>query len=284
MDKLIYAYVYDPTGFSLFKKSKNEKAALTKIYCSNSENCDVYCNKNQCIKLNMFNSGCPYGKKTKEYGYTRRARKFYSWMSERKEKYKGLTDLNRASQVMAFVGEYVYLPYSHMSFENKKVEFLQNSHLFSSGMPFIKREDFTEELIIHLVNHRPYAMMGGEIRSYQKEEVPKFLNHLREIDPTFFNSLFYAHEVVKEKIRDYTNVGRNAYIHSLRPGTKIYKVMSRYTDEWIWNGEYLTSTNASFSFPIVSYDKIEVNIRPKKDETIKVSSDDQVDSDTKYKD
>ena len=50
-------------------------------------------------------------------------------------------------------------------------------------MEILLKRNFTSEFIVELINYRPRAMMGGEITSYQREEVPKFCSQLKRYMP-----------------------------------------------------------------------------------------------------
>jgi hypothetical protein len=90
-----------------------------------------------------------------------------------------------AAKTIAEIGEYVYLPYAHMDM-NTEVPFQSHSAFFVSGLPFLKKEFFTPEIVVKMASFVPYALMGGEITGYQAKSVPDFLSHLRLFNPVLF--------------------------------------------------------------------------------------------------
>ena len=169
--KVIHANIYNPSH-SIFKTSRNEKAQCQTITCINSD-CPLLA-KGQCYARGIFTPRCPYGRANVEHGPTRRAQKFYRWVSDKSKEHKGVPYLDIPEEKMEFIGEYVLLPYSHMNM-CKEVPFLRHSSLFISGSPFLPIEEWNLQTVVQLLDFRPHALMGGEITSYQKEIIPKFL-------------------------------------------------------------------------------------------------------------
>lgn len=122
--KVINVIVTHPHD-SLFKATKNCIAECRIISCSNSLKCDLF-KQNTCMLLNFMGNGCPYGKIGRRRGYSKRARKYRSWISEMETKYAdSLRKLKSCSNKIALVGDYVYLPYAHMT--------------LNDGIPFLKK-------------------------------------------------------------------------------------------------------------------------------------------------
>jgi hypothetical protein len=143
---------------------------------------------------------------------------------------------------------------------------------FFQGAMFVKRDEFTVEFIIdNILKRRPRAMLGGEIWDFQRNVVPKFLKHLKEVLPELFN------EIPEEMLKGYTftDVGRYAFLKTLKPDIKI--------KEFIWDGEklYQDSDVNTFLFPISSAK--ELIIIPDDDTTVEVKSDDWVLDTTQFK-
>ena len=220
--ELINVTVYEPTN-SLFGK-KSDKAEASYFYCSSKDSCSYFAN-NECLNVaNLFRGSCPFGKRRTVTGYTPRARSYRKWIEEIRDKNREhLYALKRARDAVGFVGEWVCLPYAHMSLDNKL--FKRPSGFCSSGEPFIHIEDWNVETAYALISRRPQAMMGGEIKSYRSEVVPKFCKDLQDLVPEFYNDLITSHPDVKCITESYSYVGRKALIHSLRAGVEIKKGM-----------------------------------------------------------
>lgn len=284
--KIVHAHVYNPQN-ALFKSNRNDKAECQIITCYNSGNCGLF-NRGECATLTSFGfSACPYGKKSFETGFTPKAMAFNKWISDRKDKYKDqLGKLKSYQRKMALVGEYVFLPYAHLNM-NRALPFKHHGSAFSSGDNFIELAQFNVELIMSIINFYPQAMMGGEIVSYQREVVPKFVAHLREVFPDRYSDVVKHHPYIANIVSNLSPVGRKALLNTLRPGvivTKYHDTPKLNTQHWVWDGEYLTSTNAGVSFPIVDYDECTIRIKPKPNVSVQITSEDQVDDDTKYTD
>jgi hypothetical protein len=265
---IIHANVYNPKK-ALFKDT-NDRAECQTINCSNSENCDLYKRQQCAIRNGLYRTPCPYGKWITEEGYTKRARKFSSWIAERKEKYKDVGFLKAATK-LGIVGEYVFLPYDYIG---------GTQGLGLKNNIFIKLEEFTEEYIIDICERRPLDMMGGEIKSYQKEIVPLFLIHLKEIMPDIYRKLSEIWLPAKKIVENYSNVGRKALLSSIRPNGPAF--VDCHGGEWIWDGTYLTMTNRQSALTFVK--SCEQRLKPYPDVVVKISSDEQVDENTIFVD
>lgn len=275
-DNIINVYIYEP-GKSIFKGSNNDKSSCTIITCSNKENCDLF-KKNQCIMLKLFDKGCPYGGFYKETGFTRRAGKYHSWISERKKKYEQyLNSLESPGNAMSIVGEFVYLPYSYITMNNS-VPFKLHDGIMTSGISLIHINDFTIENIVNICEFRPRPIFGyKEIKEYQEKEIPKFIKHLSERFPNLYSELCERLPRIKEI--SLSNIGRKAYIKTLNP------YIGEFTDihggKWRWDGEYLISTNSKASFMLTNkFD--EIKIKPQKDSFAIITDDLQVNKDTEF--
>lgn len=284
MKNVIHTHLYDPSAPSLFKSMANDKAEFTAIHCGNSANCGLFARGECVLRTILFASACPYGHVTKEVGPTKRAKGFRSWIDKR-PLYKGATrDLSSPVNKVCIVGDYIFLPYAHMNM-NEGVPYLYHSKFFSSGSSFMFLKDFTLETVLSIVDFKPQAFMGGEITTYQKEVIPVFLTHMKEVMPKMYENILKARPERAGVLR--TNIGRKAFLSSLRPGvvvTKYHKENNLSTQHWTWDGEFLTSEDAGMSFAIVGYDECLVRLKPKPHEVVEITSDDQVDEDTRYKD
>jgi len=275
--KVIHAHVFDPRH-TFFKSSANEKSECSVASCCNSERCGLFKRKECClVGGSLFRESCPYGKRSTHAGYSRRASKFYDWIKEQEAQYSNvLNALSSVSKVMSLVGEYVYLPYSFITM-NESVPFTQRENFFSKGNRFLPVAHFTIENIEYICNFHPMAMMGGEITSYQKEEVPKFVKHLSEQFPELYAELCKKLPRVNEI--SLTNVGREAYLRTLN--TNVGEFIDCHKSHWVWDGEYLISKDSKASFMLV--DKFaEIRIKPNGDPTVKITDDKQVNGKTEY--
>jgi hypothetical protein len=178
---------------------------------------------------------------------------------------------------MAIVGDFVYLPYSFITM-NPYVPFSTREGLFfKKGDPLLPKEHLTIENIVKICDFRPQAMMGGEITSYQKEEIPKFVKHLSEFFPNLYAEL--VTQIPRMGNISLTNIGRKAYLFSLIPN--VGEFVDCHKSHWCWDGEYLMSGDSKASFMLV--DKFtEIKIKPTEDAVVTITDEKQVGCATKF--
>lgn len=277
--RIIHAHIFKPHN-AMFKEGRKERAEAQIVSCCNEGNCDLL-NRGECSIVAVLGSHrCPYGKYNKYSGFTRKASKYSQWIREQEEKYEGIGCLKSHSHVMGFVGDYVFLPYRWMTM-CEEVPFLKKEGFMTSGNCFLKNEDFTIENIIKLVHFRPHAMMGGEIKDYQKEDIPKFLKHLSEKSPDMFKKLIDADEYSRQRLGDFSNIGRKAILETLNPNVGEFKDI--HGGLWKWDGESLISDNSHASFMLVNkFSKLSIIPEPKQE--VKITDEGQVNSDTIFVD
>lgn len=271
--KVIYSYVYVPSR----GEKKTSRPRRTTNLCEMSDKCDLY-KQGRCILMKFIGGFCPYGKQTCSEGPTMMAKSFSKWCSDEKEKYVGESErLSSPNDGIYNIGDYVYLNYAHIEFDNHKVPFLRMSTFMTSGRPFLKLEDFNLETIKSIVDNRPEAMMGGEIKDYQNKSVPLFVRHLSEKYPELYKQLIaeYPERMLTEK--QLSNIGRKAKISTLRPN--IGEFVDIHGGKWAWDGEYLISSNSKASFMLVDSFS-ELRIKPSEAAGVKVTDDAQVTEET----
>lgn len=280
--KLIAATVYDPRQPSIFGKGKkSERAEYKQIFCS-CDSCPLRA-KRQCIQISLFRTHCPYGEFRTETGPTQRAASYYGWVKDREKLAKQLGWMTFATNKLAFIGDFVYVPYSHADMR-RDVPFTRHSAVFVSGTPFLKREDWTIENVLKLIDFHPQAMMGGEILSYQREEVPKLLTHLREVDPAMWEQLIARRP---EFDTEPNHVGRKALLRTLAYPITIPPYDKRYPVAWHWDGEFATTTDRNGyekTWGRIDPEAVEVKVKPAKNAEVVVADSSWVTNETIFVD
>lgn len=279
--ELINVTLFEPDK-SIFKQVKNDKAECRKFFCERKDDCELYA-KSQCINIgNMFSASCVYGKQSVETGFTKRARRYHAWIRDRKDSHKDLLYKLKSSprSRFAIIGDYVFLPYAHMS-NNKEVDFLGHGGAFVTGKPFIEKAAFNKSIVIILLKFRPMAMMGGEIKTYQEEQVPKFAKDLEDYMPELFGEVFAEYPRIKELADSVNYVGRKAVLSTLKPGIKVKK--KRDSHYWLWDGLFLTTDGESLLFAIAK-GETSIKIKPVEGATIEITDNDQVTEATEFVD
>lgn len=278
MKKEIGAWVWNPAN-TLFKQKKSEKAVGHILYCECPEKCELYA-KGKCV---LYDNKCPYGSRGKVIGYSRMAKGFRTWINDFEKAHKDVlgSKLTQPKKVEYFM-DLVYIPISYLGL-NKDIEFVDGGGSgFFNGKPILKRACFNAELISkQIVNYVPRSLFGNnEIMDYQKEEVPKFLIWLKELDPVLY-------EKVKEMNPEHhgfasmTNVGRKAILQTLTPNVGTFTDI--HGGIWTWDGEYLSSNNTHGSFMLIETRDIqECRLKPKGNAVVKVSDEAQVNCNTEF--
>lgn len=280
-ERVVSFHLYDPAN-SLFGK-KSDRGEFTAISCSNAE-CPLLA-AGQCVERLTFGGvRCPYGSVRRERGPTPRARSFYKWKTDARESHEGIPCLDMPSRKLAFIGEYVYLPYAHATLCDA-VPWLQRGSLFISGNPFIPRKAWSVDVAEALIDFKPHALMGGEITSYQREQVPLFIQHLRECDPEVFA------ELVKRRPQldvppDY--VGREAVLATLNaPIEWTERAQEKYPVSWRWDGSALRTASLNTynsTWGRIKAESVETVVVPVKGQTVTVQSNEWVNENTEFKD
>lgn len=276
--KVIHAHIFNPAT-SLFKTNANDKAELHTVLCSNSENCELF-KKQQCVCRHILGGRCPYGKARTEMGYTKRAKNFSSWIEEKKEQHKDVPSLSIPPSKIAIIGEYIYLPYAHMSMI-ESVPLLSKSSALATGLPFLKKGDWTFENVCKLIKFRPRSLFGDEITSYRKEEIPKFITHLKDFD----NKMF--HKAMEEfpNLKVLSNIGRKAYLKSINSGEVVFD--KKGEEKFVWDGKILKfvgNKKLTFWNSARNIEKFELTITPSDSTIVVITDENQVNKDTEFLD
>jgi len=256
------------------------------ISCDKHNECSYFKN-GQCMAVrSVLSPSCKFGSVSTVRGYTSRARKY----GEFKRKWKDHEFYNRLSyppQKIGIIDGVVVFPYPFIRItktENGKYS-VDEPALFSNSNSYIELEKFNSDLIYRICSYRPQALMGGEITSYQKEKVPLFLAHLQEILPEVFEKFIEAYPKFGRKI-DY--VGRKALLKTINPSEISYysRDYPRLTNHWYWDGEFLTYKSGYVSSVSVINDyEIETfKLKPSDKTVVKITSNEQVVSDTVFVD
>ncbi len=82
--KVVHFNLYRPDR-SVFKSSKNDRSEVQIITCTNNDNCQLFQRGECACRKGLFGGSCQYGRSSKQQGFTRRARKYNAWCSEKKK-------------------------------------------------------------------------------------------------------------------------------------------------------------------------------------------------------
>jgi len=268
--KTIHFHLFRPEN-ALFKEPRKDPARISTISCCNSENCGVF-NRSQCVLwVYCGASTCPYGTLNSLTGFTQKARKYYGWCRDQEKKYEGIGSLDPCVEMLAIVGDYIFLPYPYM---NSYEESLWKGN-------FLKKEDFTVENVIKFIHFRPLSWYNSEIVEYQKETVPKFLSHFSKVIPQLFKEVLEVDEYTREQFAGHTNVGRKVVLETTTPN--VGKFEDIHGGSWEWDGKWLHSTDSHISFALVKKIK-KVSLIPEDNQAVVITDEGQVNSNTVFLD
>jgi hypothetical protein len=206
----------------------NERARLTGYHCNLEGECPLLA-EGQCISLRSFEK-CVYGEIRSRSSATKRARSYGDFIKSAMEAMEDLPEVRGADERVAYVGDYVYLPYAHMNHDDGKADlpFLSHSHIFSSGSPFMLRSKFTAEAVVMLFHFKPRTFMDNRvIRKYTDVSLPRFLLDLSEFDPELYAAAValepgIAELVARSRPRELTAAELRGYRGSVRIGGRGY--------------------------------------------------------------
>ena len=273
--KVVHANVWSSHD-ALWKSSRKDKAEVQTILCGRPDDCGLL-KRGECSwKAGFGWQACPYGKHKKELGYTPKANAYSKWVRDQKEKYKDVPFLKDHTHVLAVVGDYIFLPYYHITIQDV-VPFLAKGGFLCKENCFLHKDHFTVENVSYLIHFTPQAAMGGGITSYNKEEVPKFVKHLQEQMPEFYQKLVKYDPSIYAIAAKYSYKGRKAKLFTVNPN--IGEFIDIHKGTWIWDGEYLISKNSHASFMLC--DKFdEIRVKPRPEAVVEITEEGQVNDTT----
>ena len=115
-------------------------------------------------------------------------------------------------------------------------------------------------------------MMGGIIKSYQKEAVPEFLYQLKTYLPDIYNR--FVQEYPEFSVKEVNYVGKKAYAKTLRKGC----IIKGFT----FDGEYLYNPNYHITFFFIDNAQTEVKVKVTDDMVVEITDNSQVDENTMF--
>lgn len=252
-----------------FRNKANDRAYSIEIKCNNSKNCEAF-KMGTCVLLrNQYgsNPSCPYGEKITSFGFTQRAKNFYSWINKEKESKGGeKTGLKAPKERITSVGDYFYLPYSRIR-DTKDIEF--------SGY-FLDKKLLNSSTLTKILEFRPLTWFNDEIPSYKREDLPKFVNDLKLFQNDLFNELIKDCPKALVYVKNKDLIGRSVILKTINKNVEVI----HKDEKWIWDGENLKTKEKQVHFLDLEYQEISVSIKPTDSTTIKVSSEDQINSKT----
>lgn len=255
------------------------------ISCDKFEDCS-YFRDGQCLAVRSFLSeGCKFGSVENIRGYTSRSKKYSRFKREWKEHEK-YSKLSHPPKKLGLIDGLVVFPYPYVQIEKGEQGDLKiKDPSFGNKIAYIDYNDFSVDFIYRLCTYRPLAFLGGEITDYQKEIVPLFLTHLKEVLPDKYREFIGKYPRFSKNV---SYVGRKALLKTIKPSYVHYKSKNypELNEEWYWDGELLVYKNGYVSsFKITEdYDIEEIKLRPSDKSVVKISDNEQVTENTIFVD
>jgi hypothetical protein len=261
---------YDPSN-SLFKGSGNDHSRYTVYFCNNKENCQAFA-RGKCVMLcGLWGESCPYGRKNCVNGPTKRARSLYSFLSSAKKQYEKVSYKLKDLKFTARIGDKVYISLPYLKNYVNPIAVIEGEH-------FINEDVFTVDFIIALADFRPRTLFGNDvIRSYQAEEVPKFITQIKKYFPELYQRVMTKHPDLEQMVENVNYVDKFAKVKTLLSGK-----VRLSTDCLEWDGSVLTAKGKSVSFWGLSDERVVVY--PNDETYVKVADNDTVTDDTVFRD
>lgn len=260
---------------SFFTRVKgNERGRVISYACDKTQECQHFKN-GKCVCEDLFLSEirCPNSKRNNNVSpTTARANKYYDWKNKVKEIYK--TDITTDNKKICKVANYIYIPLPHLKNYVNSLSFIENSY-------FLSKEKLNVDILQKIITFEPRALMGGVITSYQKEEIPKFIQQFKEVLPKLYKEWEnkYPETASKFNLKE-CNIGRTAYISSLKQGSK---VVDCHGNEWFVENDNIVCDKWGTWLPF-GKTPTKVIIKITTDMTYKIQNIGEIDENTKYVD
>lgn len=265
--KVVNFTYYDPAN-SFFKSKASDKSHYTLYYC-NCEKCEAR-EQGKCAMMGgLWGEKCPYGKRETIEGFTQRAKSYYSFLRNAKEKYGEFSYKLKNLEKLCEIGDYVYLPLAHLNnYVNPIIDQFNIKYEH-----FLLKNQFTSATIDALINYVPRALwQHEEIRDYQTKEVPEFVRQLKKKYPDKYKRQEELNPRIKDFVIDvdYVKLKKEAYLKTLNKGKVGFSI---YTVDW--DGEFLTGTARDFGIWLNGGG--EVKIKPNDKTIVKIVDNNTVD-------
>ena len=213
----------------------------------------------------------------KEWGFTPRARSYGKIKNKFQKQYPDLE--NKYPCKYPNAGEnlngVIYTELPHLvNYVNPLTKEYPEYFLTSK---YIKEYAFDDSKFVEdLLNFKPLAMMGGVIKSYQEEDLPKFLQSVKYYNNELYKK-FLAFDKVKELNKSFSPIGKIAKVHSLKPSKVLpLKDLFAYSVDgtYFWDGEKIIITLNDKSAEFTNIDTL--SFTPKDDYLVKIVEEDSV--------
>jgi hypothetical protein len=263
-------------GQGILKAKANDKAEAHVVHCSRSDVCPVYA-RGECLALRFWRS-CKFGRHVVYKGYTRRAKKYWTWVGDQKAQYKDVPNLSADnSGRMVEIDGWMFLPYLHLEHA------VTGKRPSMRGQEWWPKEEFTVDFVVRALEAVP-RYWGHETTDWQEKYAPMMLKHLMEEYPQMAQEAAERSEHIRNMIASITHVGRKAYLKTLAPnvGEWVNEWKSGGRDVWRWDGTHMVQVEGTMTVIGMSSVKGTIRIEADEEAVVVVTDDRQVTKDTVF--
>lgn len=252
--------------------SRNNRLRAEYIYCDKANECSA-CKQGKCLCVTEpFSSRCPVGNVETIDGGTKRSKMFTKVKnSVKSDPNYGVLQYSSNLKIVRIGDDAVLsLAYVRLKIEN---DVLKVDGPWGSGSKilFVPKEIFTADNVLNICKCKPMALMGGEIDSYQNDEVPMFLRQLRELFPEVYVELIAKSPSQENKVPHF--IGKQAKLLTLKPNCE-YKTMH---GKFFFDGKYAYFDNYNTAFkPFWKCGNMSAKVEVTNDTVVTVSDNEQV--------
>lgn len=174
--------------------SKNACRA-EEVYCDKCDVCQFF-KEGSCLNVTApFSHRCKYGRINRIKGYSKRAKKYNSFISQYKHDemygklhYPSNWTAKQIGDELVLNLRFVDVQKRHWNgweWEDTEDYIVDTANMFWNKLSYISKDEFTKELLDKICKYRPRAIIGGTIISeYQDKVIPELMYELGRIFPS----------------------------------------------------------------------------------------------------
>lgn len=258
--------------------SRNLRLRAEYISCDKANECSVH-KSGECFCVTTpFGVRCKEGCINSIDGGTKRSKAFARVRADAKahEKYAALKYPHNTYVAKIANNIFITMPYSWFEEDGKGGIICNDPHLCTNRF-YANAEILTPENIKRICDFHPHAMMGSEIRDYQRKVVPQFLHELKALFPDKYSEFEVEYPDYEVKQPDWC--GRKARLSTCNRGQE-YKDTNGNIFRFDGNDIVCDCYRSAFT-PFGGKD-VKMRITVTDDMAVKITDNNQVTDNTKF--
>lgn len=249
------------------------------IYCDKADVCSAY-SQGQCFCVTtLFGVRCDVGTVSCIDGGTKRAKAYGKVSAEARQNPRyGALSYPRNTYVTK-IGDTAFLtiPYTRLEITPSGDLTVEDPHLDTNKLA-VRADWLTPKNIMAICEARPRAIMGGEIKDYQKKIVPHVLRQLKELFPKRFQR--FVEEYPDYEVPVCSWLGRLAKLSTCNRSAEYIEPVSK--SKYRFEGDWLVCDNNKSAFAPFGATGGEIRVKVNDKMVVEVTNDDQVTEDTVF--